>query len=327
MGLLKFFQKGEFSLMKNVYRWLLVLVAAGFLSLSADASVILAQSDNETSDNQTSGNETIGFTNAHIWLYPEYDDPRLLVMLEGKIDGAEPPVRLSFLVPLAAEMYSAGSMNTENGYSGGPPDREPSAIPGWDEISYEITTDTFRVEYYDPIIRGAPDKSIDYQFRTLYPIADLGVVVQQPLKATNFSVVPMGNPFTDNLGFDSYGYNYANITAEDTLEFSIVYTKSDPETSVSPPAQETGPTFDTGIIVAVLVAIVVCAGLVGGFWFLMRARKGQDRGGARRPAASKRTRASGNTGNKGGASQFCTSCGQRLAKTDKFCPDCGAKVP
>lgn len=320
-GLFKFFRRSEFSLMKNVCRWLLVLVAAGLLLISSDKSIVLAQSDNETSENAT-----IGFKGAHVWLYPEYDDPRLLVMLEGKIDGAEPPVKLSFLVPSAAEMYSAGSMNTENGYSGGPPDREPSAIPGWDEISYEVTTDTFRVEYYDPIIRGAPDKSIDYQFRTLYPIADLGVVVQQPLKATNFSVVPRGDPFTDNLGFASYSYDYANITAEDTLEFSIAYTKSDPGTSVPPITQETGPTFNSDIIVAVLVAIAVSGVLVGGLWFLMRAKKGQDRGGARRPAAGGRGRASGNTVNKGGAGQFCTNCGQRLEKSIKFCPDCGTKV-
>jgi len=58
-----------------------------------------------------SGGEVTGFKNVKLWIYPEHDDPRLLVMLEGQITGAQPPVRVKFLVPSAAEMYSAGSMD------------------------------------------------------------------------------------------------------------------------------------------------------------------------------------------------------------------------
>ena len=46
-------------------------------------------------------------------IYPEYDEPSLLIMLEGKITGANPPVQVRFLVPSTAEMYSAGSKDAQ----------------------------------------------------------------------------------------------------------------------------------------------------------------------------------------------------------------------
>ncbi len=124
------------NLIKTTYRFLSLLVAISLLFITADIPLALAQTENEPD----------GFKNVTLWIYPEFDDPRLLVMLEGQIVGVQVPATVRFLVPSAAEMYSAGSMNAQGQYSGGPPRREPSAIAGWDEISYEVTTDTFRIE-------------------------------------------------------------------------------------------------------------------------------------------------------------------------------------
>ena len=160
--------------MKKIHRILLFVAVTCVLIVSATLSPVFAQD----------GNEPEGFKNVRLWVFPEYDDPRLLVMLEGKIVGAQAPVTVRFLVPSAAEMNSAGSMDSLGQYSGGPPDREPSAISGWDEISYVVTSDIFRVEYYDPIIIGQTDKTIRYEFYGLYPISDLRVIVQEPRKST-----------------------------------------------------------------------------------------------------------------------------------------------
>src|ERR1035437_3483999 len=145
-------------------------------------------------------NEPTGFKNVTVWVYPEYDDPRLLVMLEGQITGTTLPALVKFLVPQSANLFSAGSKNTQGVYSGGPPNRIASSVQGWDEISYTLptTASTFRVEYYDDIITGSPDKKISYDFRWLYPISDLNIVIQQPLKATNFNVSPPGTKTTEN---------------------------------------------------------------------------------------------------------------------------------
>ncbi len=139
------------------FRFLLILVLALVSPSGSYMQPALAQT----------GNEPTGLKNVTLWLNPEYDDPRLLVMLEGKIVGVNPPARIRFLVPTAAEMYSAGSRDATGNYTGGPPDRKASSITGWDEISYELQTDTCRVEYYDPIIAGQPDKENSYYFQFL----------------------------------------------------------------------------------------------------------------------------------------------------------------
>src|ERR1017187_3723116 len=105
---------------------------------------------------QTS-NVPTGYKSVTVWVYPEYDDPRLLVMLEGQVVPSTPSAQVKFLVPQSANLFSAGSKNAQGVYSGGPPDRKASSTPGWDEISYTLssTAATFRVEYYDDIIKGS----------------------------------------------------------------------------------------------------------------------------------------------------------------------------
>jgi hypothetical protein len=175
--------------------------------------------------------EPVGFDNVTLWVYPEYDDPRLLMMLEGQITGAEPPALVRFLVPEAAEMYSAGSKDAQGKYTGGPPTRKASTIPGWDEISYTLTSKTFRLEYYDDIITGSPDKKISYDFRWLYPISNLQVVIQQPKKASDFVVMPFGTQTLEG-GFTVYTYNKSGLTIDpgmQPLHFDISHTKADSE--------------------------------------------------------------------------------------------------
>lgn len=251
-----------------------------------------------------SSTEPAGFKNVTLWINPEYDDPRLLVMLEGKIVGIAAPTQVRFLVPEAAEMYSAGSKDAQGKYSGGPPGRVPSQIPGWDEISYILKTDTFRVEYYDPIIAGQPDKKISYDFRWLYPLSDLRVVVQEPKKSSNFSVAPNGGTTTDPEGFAVHTYSYRNLmTADKPLHFDIGYTKSDPNKS--------------GLILGLVVGIVLAGALV---WFLRPERKlaysAKPAAGSGQIRLNKR---------KGAGKRFCGQCGQPLDGPSKFCPHCGNK--
>ncbi|MDO9066307.1 MAG: hypothetical protein Q7U96_04410, partial [Chloroflexota bacterium] len=235
-------------------RFLIILVLA-LVSLSGSyMQTALAQS----------GSEPTGLKNVTLWLNPEYDDPRLLVMLEGKIVGVNPPARIRFLVPTAAEMYSAGSKDATGKYTGGPPDRKASEIPGWDEISYELKTDTFRVEYYDSIIVGQPDKEISYYFEFLYPISDLSVVIQEPRKSTDFKVTPEGTTGKDQEAFTMHRYSYSNLVPASPLHFDIAYTKSDPHPSLSIDAIDSGasPTDSTGSSSPVNVPLMV--GIIAG---------------------------------------------------------------
>ena len=292
--------------MKDAKYILLFLLSISLLFSATDKSLVLAQNDSEPTS----------FKNVQLWINPEYDDPRLLVMLEGKIDGVEAPARVRFLVPKAAEMYSAGSMDAQGVYSGGPPDRQPSGIPGWDEISYEVKTDTFRVEYYDSIILGNPEKSISYDFRCLYPISGLEVIVQQPRKASDFTAKPAGQGFVDNHGFNSFQYTYAGLDEGLPLHFDITYKKSDRRPSLD-------ITDSDGVsTVAAIIAIVVLAVVIVGFFWLRSRSVLSSRAERRRLVKSTTTPRSAAGQAK---PRFCTQCGKPLEGSYKFCPYCGAK--
>ncbi len=260
-----------------------------------------------------------GFKDVKLWVYPEYDDPRLLVMLEGQIVGALPPVRVTFLVPSAAEMYSAGSVDTQGQYTGGPPQRQPSLIPGWDEISYEVTTSTFRVEYYDPVISSQPDKSISYQFRYLYPITGLEVIVQEPRKASDFIISPTGTAFVDDLGFNSYLFTYPEIGKEQPLQFDITYTKADARPSLL--IEDGGISSSLMTVVVIAVLVIAIAGVF--LWMRLSTSRPKTRAERRQLTRNSGLRKPTDARYK---AKFCSGCGEPLISSHKFCSSCGIKV-
>lgn len=285
-----------FSKFRYVLLVIISVISLGWGGLSQ----ALAQTDTEPT----------GFKNVTLWVNPEYDDPRLLMMLEGKIVGASAPVRVRFLVPSAAEMYSAGSKDAQGKYSGGPPDRKASTIPGWDEISYELKTDTFRVEYYDPAIPSQPDKKIAYDFHTLYPISDLRVAIQQPRKATDFTVTPNGAVGTDSEGFAVRLYNYTNLDAGASLHFDIAYTRTDskPSLSTNTAGSSTRPLIVGGTIAALAIIVFV----------VLQIKKNRP---SPVPRSAGRTASRRNV--KG---RFCSQCGQPVTGQERFCAHCGNKL-
>ncbi len=259
-----------------------------------------------------------GFKAVNLWVYPEYDDPRLLVMLEGEIVGALPPVEVTFLVPSAAEMYSAGSVDAQGQYTGGPPQRQPSSMPGWDEISYQVTANKFRVEYYDPIIIGQPDKSISYEFRCLYPITGLEVIVQEPRKASDFIVSPIGTAFVDDQGFNSYIFTYPELDKEQPLQFDFAYAKTDARPSLL--IEESGISSSPLTIVVIAVLVIAFAGLF--FWMRHATSRPKTRAGRRQLIRKSGLHRSADDRSK---ARFCSNCGDPIIGSHKFCSGCGVK--
>lgn len=311
-------------------RFCLVLSMAAVLASLVAVPAVAAEED------------SISFENVRLWLYPEYDRNSLLVMLQGDVIGGDDSATVSFLVPTTAVMYSAGSVDAADAYSGGPPDRLASEVDGWDIISYEMTSATFRVEYYDDIIRGDVDRSIDYQFRTVAPIADLVVYANEPVGSRDYAVT--GNDTFTPVDYDEFESRlqahrstYQSLEGADVLDFRIVYARNtiesslsllDPSFSSDPPSSE-----GSGTGTAVAVAIMVIAVLGGGTFWIYRAKRTSDHTPVKDSGPVKQTRPTRQRSGmvtpavgKTRSGRFCTNCGELMSPGDLFCGGCGAAI-
>lgn len=313
----------------------IVLIVIGLLVL---ASMILGAVQ------PAFGAEPAGYQNVTVWVNPEYDDPRLLVMVQGQVTGVTPPATVRFLVPAGAEMYSAGSMDAQGKYTGGPPDRKASEVSGYDEISYTLTTTTFRVEYYIDSIKGLPDKAFDFESRWLYPVNGLTIMVQEPLRSSNFTVDPPGGTSSvDGEGFKVLRYRYEKVEPGQPSSFNVSYTKADSKPSLGGGSTSTAPASGGGGTLSfptVPIAIALGAVVVVALMLVANRRSGFRRSGASRAQARAAARASAKANARAGRSttkaaartgaaatgaRYCHDCGQPLSGNGRFCANCGAQ--
>ncbi|MBI4295359.1 MAG: zinc ribbon domain-containing protein [Chloroflexi bacterium] len=300
---------------RNKWRLLLIVLAIITILVTIGGPFFLKPALGDT--------EPTGFRDVTLSIYPEYDDPlklgypSLLVMLDGQIEGTA-PTTVRFLVPQEAAMYSAGS-GPRNKYVGGPPDRKPSDVEGWDEISYQLKTDIFVVEYYIPITTS-PDRSFDSAFIPLYPVNGLTVVVQEPRRSQNFSVVPQSQPirqqqFTDSERFIIHQYIYNTLQSNQSLSFALSYVKNDTAPSLAP-----GSSSNKGLIGVGVIAGVVLFGIV-----LYRVATRSSRRYSR-PVRRRINRViDPPPDSKTASARFCAKCGAELEGAERFCHECGAR--
>jgi hypothetical protein len=301
---------------------LIALLSLAFLAVLGTAAPVFAQTNAEPK----------GLQNVSIWVNPEYDDalklgvPSLLVMMEGQIAGVQPPTQIRFLVPTGARMYSAGSKNSAGTYipPGASLKQAPSSVAGWDEVSFQLTEKTFRVEYYTPVGTD-PARAFVYQLARLYPIQGLTVTVQQPKGSDNFTVTPAGAPGVDSEGFNVQKFTYDTLDTVTPVKFQISYIKLDSQPSLSNPPTSPGSTSkpNPGLIIGLGLAAVAVVG--GGIYLFTR--NGQNSKTASRSARRRAVR-SATTGKApaGRAAVFCSQCGRRIDRAGKFCPGCGADL-
>ncbi len=299
-----------------------MLFALGFALAAAPHA--FAQSPNQVSQLKIS-----------VW--PEYDQPTVLVMFDGTLaDATNLPRSVSVLIPSSANLRVTTYTNADGTFAPEQSSQPANLNDGWTRVTFSIKTAQYHVEYYDNLLRGAPDKSMDYTYKADAPIDQAILEIQQPFKATNFLITPpMSTTRTDADGFKYFSANYANIAAGQTITAQVKYTKSDPALSIaalptSPapiatlaPAPATVPASNAATSVFLLVAAVV-VGLVAVIGFFLYQQRSRELAPAAASRGRSRRRAERANGARAAAA-YCTQCGHGLSSEDVFCPRCGTK--
>ncbi len=267
-----------------------------------------------------------------IRVWPEYDQPTVLVQLDGTLaDASNLPRNVSVLVPASATQLIATFANPNATFA---PEQKPplnDVGDGFARISFQVQQPQYHVEYYDDLLRGMPDKSMDFAFKAAAPTDQLTIEIQQPLRSTNFSTTPASQSTVDDNGFKYHTSQYPNVVAGQTISMQVRYTKADQTPSAlssSPPVSSSGsavPTSNnsTSVFMVVVFVVVGLAAILGLFTWQRRgyeAALAKQRGP--RPQGKKQKRKMQASAPGTG---FCPQCGRALGADDNYCPKCGTR--
>ena len=276
---------------------------------------------------------------AELRLWPEYDDPGLLVIFAGTLaEGTATPVQLILPIAPGARNIQATFMDA----SGTLINRTFEVKDN--KLTYEVPSTTFHVEYYVDRAPSAEQRNIDFAFEAPYSIQDLQISIQQPARATEFSVQPA--PDNSTQGPDGLTYQWLarkDLAAGQQVQLNIRYTKPDSgltapqlavtatESAAAAAAPAARASSGTNLLPWLLIGLgaALLAGILA-YWLLGRRHNAvPDRVSSPPPVAERRRPAPGGKpltdAPAGGAAGFCTQCGAQLRVSDRFCPQCGTR--
>lgn len=278
---------------------------------------------------------------AELRLWPEYDDPGLLVIFSGSFaSGTAFPLQVAFPLPTGARNVQA-TFKDESGTL----INRPFGIKDG-QLSYELPAPDFHFEFYVDRAPSSNERTISYALDTPYAVQSLNIAVQQPARATDFTLTPAAE--ASQQGSDGLTYhvlNRINVAAGETIDLVLTYTKPDtgltaPQlavTTTDSPVQSnaTQTTTDFGFSawlpwLLIGLGIVLLAGSLT-YWILSRRRSaGPPLSASRRTADASRnvparTRPSAPqvTAAAQQTAAYCTNCGHPLRADDRFCSQCG----
>ena len=260
-------------------------------------------------------------------IWPEYDDPRVLVILRGELALQSPtPTRIRLPLPKGAELLGAGMISPQNELLNHPHER----VAGEDSDTLLLTLPTrrfFAEWYYDPFGEREPARQFTYDLAFAYAIAQLDVDILQPDAATEFRIDP--EPMrqdVDPRGGKHHRFTYQNLEPEAARAFQIAYVKTTEEPSVAKAGanSQAGNAQASGLSrnAKTWAAFIMLAGfavIFAGAVFIFRNK--QPAPGAQPKAAPPAPAAVPAAG-----ANYCSNCGRQLQAAYAFCPGCGRSL-
>lgn len=277
--------------------------------------------------------------NMQLRLWPEYDDPGVLVIQAGQFAANTTfPLQAAFPAPTGTRNVQATYVDASSSLINRPFEIKDG------KLTYELPSAGFQVEYYLDRAPSGDQRNITYSFVAPYAINTLRVEVQQPARAASFTMTPASEGMqTAGDGLTYYSFSRRNVAAGETLEITISYSKTDtgfsqPQLAVAAPtgATETAAAAGSGENVLPFVLIGLGVLLLAGilvYWLMTQRRAAPvvveppvvKRSVTTRSApAARPVRPTVSTPQPSEAVSFCTNCGHALKPDDRFCSQCGA---
>ena len=298
-------------------RWLILLLLFGVAVLPSSAH---AQS-------------VIKFSTLQVQLWPEYDQPSMLVICEFKLaDGTNLPADITFNIPKDGKLSAIASLSNGQlvlaGYTG------PTTNSNWQTIKVKVdTATTYHIEYYAPISKTGTERQYNYLWPGDYAVDDFSIGVWPSVDTTKITSDPTLNPVNNSDGTTSWKKDFGALTASQQFTLKLDYNKSS-DTLTKTGVQSSQPigsntsgsalsTFGNGLPYFLPfflggLGMLVLGGAIVYVWQLVR-------GGGNKPRRRHSLR-SLRAETEGDSEVYCHQCGTRAHKGDTFCRVCGTKL-
>ena len=184
--------------------------------------------------------ENLSIGRMKVAIMPEYDDPSVLAIYDGKFDEVESyPIKTSFLIPRGSVISDACSLSHEGQHFC---QLYRTVNRGeYDEVSLLLPYPNFYLSFHTPRLDIEREKKeMAYSIKANHPVKVLEVEIQQPLRSSEFKVSPPGGAIGSEAGdaisiikgFNHFAYKFEGVARGQENTFGIAYLKSDPNPSV-----------------------------------------------------------------------------------------------
>ena len=263
-----------------------------------------------------------------VQLWPEYDQPSMLVIADFQLSDATPlPVDLTFRIPLEANLIAVASLNGDGSFLNAVFDG-PKQDGEWQSFTVTISqTSVYRFEYYQPLTFNGNQRIFSYLWDGAYAVDAFNLLVLEPKDVTAFSMAPEYKSIAQENGSNYYDSGAVKLAAGEQFALNVEYEKTtnvlaSPPQGVQPsaPVDENTPgRVSLNNSLPYIIGGLGFVMIVGGIAYYWQA--GRKPGGKSRH----RSRASLES-DESGEEAYCPQCGTRAKPGDRFCRTCGARL-
>jgi hypothetical protein len=260
-----------------------------------------------------------------VQLWPEFDQPSMLVIVDFTIDQGETlPVDIAMRMPPESNLIAVAF--EQDGNLLNVPFEQPGLDGDWQVVTIRVETNTtYHIEYYAPLTRVDQQREYEFLWPGDYAIADFQFRLKVPPDTTEVNTDPAMTETDPTGSGDRYlEWGAKNLDAGQQVPVSISYIKTTDRLSTSGAALQAGTVDEntSGRVSLNNYLPYILAGLgfllivAGGLYFWQY--------GQRQTRPRKRRRSADQSSTDDQA--YCHQCGVRAQPGDRFCRTCGTRL-
>jgi hypothetical protein len=293
-------------------RWFTALVLVGVILIPSSAR----------------GQMPISFSSLQVQLWPEYDQPSMLVIYDFEVGaGTELPVSVSIKFPRDANLVAVAVLGADGNLLNADY-LESVGDQAWQSVVVQIQSLTvYRIEYYQPLARSGNQRQFSYEWTGEYGVQNFGMAVRMPSDAEAVSLDPNLVPAQSAGSTAILEKDFGPLEAGQQFALRLTYSRnSEALTAAQEDLQPTEPldgsTPGRVMLGNYLPYVLGVLGLVliagGALYAWQSSRAGMV---ARRRHSTGRPKILQQAGDV-----YCHQCGARAEHGDRFCRMCGTRL-